>query len=314
MWPALTAGNCFAQEGVARVSVTEQDDGFLFEESGSKILLYRHRPVSKEGQFERANYVHPLFDLDGRAITEDFPDDHVHQRGIFWAWHQVHVGNQKVGDGWMTTDFKWEVVVTNVDDLTGGAARLSAKTNWLSPLFKNSAGVELPIVEEALQITVHPKVQNTRTVDFEIQLLAKRPSVSIGGSDDEKGYGGFSLRFKTPKDFAIHAESGLVEPVLTAMDCGDWVEFAGSLGGTDSIGGAAVFIHPTSAGYPNSWILRRESSMQNPVFPGRTPVELSQTIPVVMRYRLVLHRQEASKVSIRQWRSAYHQLKFTNEK
>ena len=314
VWQALPAGNCFTQENVTRVTVTEQDDGFLFEESGSNILLYRHRPVSKDGQFERANYVHPLYNLDGHPVTEDFPDDHLHHRGIFWAWHQVRVGNQSVGDGWMTTDFKWDVVATNVDELAGGAARLSAKTNWLSPLIKSSAGDVLPIVEESLQITVHPKQENTRTMDFEVQLLAKLPQVSIGGSDDEKGYGGFSLRFKTPKGFAIHAESGLIEPILTAMDCGDWVDFSGSLGAAESFGGVAVMIHPASAGYPNQWILRRESSMQNPVFPGRTPVEMSQTIPVVMRYRLVLHRQVASKESIRQWRNAYHQLKFTNEK
>ena len=34
---------------------------------------------------------------DGQVLTEDFPADHLHHRGIFWAWHQVYVGEKAMG-------------------------------------------------------------------------------------------------------------------------------------------------------------------------------------------------------------------------
>ena len=38
------------------------------------------------------------------------------------------------------------------------------------------------------------------------------------------------------------------------------------------------------------WILRRRGSMQNAVYPGATPVPLPMEKPLVLRYRLVIHR------------------------
>ena len=34
----------------------------------------------------RACYVHPVWDLDGEILTDDFPKDHYHHRGLFWGW------------------------------------------------------------------------------------------------------------------------------------------------------------------------------------------------------------------------------------
>ena len=29
------------------------------------------------------------------------PADHRHQRGLFWAWHQVWIGEERIGDPWL---------------------------------------------------------------------------------------------------------------------------------------------------------------------------------------------------------------------
>lgn len=68
----------------------ESSDGILVTESGSKVLYYQRAALSKDGKFARANYVHPLFGLDGSILTEDFPADHPHHRGVFWAWQQEY--------------------------------------------------------------------------------------------------------------------------------------------------------------------------------------------------------------------------------
>ena len=88
----LIAGSLMSSELTA--------EGILISENGKPVLFYQKNPKSKDGQFERANYIHPLYDLEGNVITEDFPADHLHQRGIFWTWHQILAGEKRLGDGW----------------------------------------------------------------------------------------------------------------------------------------------------------------------------------------------------------------------
>ena len=71
-----------AQTPPALKAVTN-DDGVWVQEGDAKVLFYQRRPKSKDGKYTRANYVHPLMDLDGETLTEDFPADHPHHRGIF---------------------------------------------------------------------------------------------------------------------------------------------------------------------------------------------------------------------------------------
>src|SRR5262245_20143036 len=80
------------------------DEGVWLQEGDTKVLFYQRRPKAKDGKFARANYVHPLLDLDGEPLTEDFPADHLHHRGIFWAWHQVLIGDKAIGDPWALKD------------------------------------------------------------------------------------------------------------------------------------------------------------------------------------------------------------------
>ena len=61
-----------------------------------------------------------------------------------------------------------------------------------------------------------------------------------------------------------------------------------SFGKAGVISGVTILVHPTSPGFPQRWILRQARSMQNPVYPGREPVPLSDEKPLTLRYRLVL--------------------------
>lgn len=67
------------------IQITQTPEGYLFEQNRERILFYQSKTKSLNGEVPRANYVHPLYDLDGHVLTEDFPKDHLHQRGIFWA-------------------------------------------------------------------------------------------------------------------------------------------------------------------------------------------------------------------------------------
>ncbi len=89
------------------------EEGVLVRENNDRVLFYQRKTKTLNGAYARANYVHPLFGLDGTVLTEEFPEDpphnHWHQRGIFWAWHQVLTDGNPMGDMWDCEDFKWDV-------------------------------------------------------------------------------------------------------------------------------------------------------------------------------------------------------------
>lgn len=293
-----------------RLQVTKHAEGFEFRDGDKQVLFYQAKPKSLDGKFERAGYVHPLHNLDGNVISEDFPADHVHHRGIFWAWHQLYVGDTQIGDPWICRNFLARVDEVAIVESSANTAAILATAHWVSPDWLDASGAQKPIVREESRIDVWPVQENSRAIDFRIKLTALEPEVRIGGSDDVKGYGGFSPRLRLPKDIRFTAEAGGVEPQKTAVNASPWIDISGTFDEANgnrkgSISGVAILCHPSLPGFPQKWILRKARSMQNPVYPGRTPVKISTKEPLELRYRLIVHRGSASKEQISNWYEAY---------
>ena len=315
LWTGTFLLACIVSD-LGRLHAVESDlrsrgDGKVVEisEDGVPVLVYQIQENSLDGAWPRAGYVHPLYDLDGKVFTEDFPEDHRHHRGVFWAWHHLSVGDLILGDPWLCKDFVRECTQTT----TGAVQRdgqecvgIELVTLWKSPLLKNLNGEMLPVVKEETHIVVHRKTEHVRSVDFDISLLAMLQNVRLGGSDDAKGYGGFSPRIKLNSKQVFRFGSGEVEPTRTALQGGAWVDIS------DAQRGLTIMSHPGNpvvnrgAGKTDSgnekhklgdsverssplWILRRKNSMQNVAYPGRKPVSLSAKTPMRLRYRLVIH-------------------------
>ena len=260
-------------------------EGIEIRENGSKVLFYQSEPKDMNNRYSRANYVHPLYNLHGSVLTEDFPDDHPHHRGIFWAWHQIIVDEKPVADSWSCENISWDVINTDVRRNKNQIA-LFNEVLWKSTL----AGESDPetIIREKSRITVHGANHQYRMIDFEIHLTAEVDNVEIGGSDDPKGYGGFSLRFKLPDDVVFMSQGETITAQELAVNAGPWLDISGSFEDGNPVGGITVLCHPENPGHPEPWILRRAKSMQNPAFPGRTPVALTKD-GLRFRYRLIVH-------------------------
>ena len=271
-------------------------------EAGRPVLFYQLAPKSLDGEYERSNYIHPLYGLDGEILTEDFPDDHYHHRGVFWTWHQVLIGDVRAGDPWLARRFSWQL--QDVGPLPAGNG-IRAVHRWFSPDF--AEGRE-PILEETAEVSVYPEESGVRLVDFDIRLAALQDGLRLGGSEDDKGYGGFSLRVKMLDDLRFTSVAGAIRPTRLALDAGDWVDFSGSFEPeSGATSGVAILVHPTAAGYPQKWVLRESAtpSMQNPVWPGPAAVAVQRGQDVRLRYRLVIHRGDASQVDLDGLASAY---------
>jgi len=280
------------------IEVLEKGQGYLFRESGSPILFYQRAPRSIQGAYTRNNYIHPLWNLDGAVLTEDGPEDHPHQRGIYWTWHQVYSDGIRMGDAWECKNFLWDIQLVDVHKNLDGSQTLTASLFWKSPAAVDENGQMVPFVREKTNITVYLAADKYRQIDFEISLTALTKKVLIGGSEDEKGYGGFSARLKMPGDISFYSVNGEVKAETTAVNAGPWLDIHASFGPGEGKSGVAILCHKSNPGPINRWILRRTGSMQNPVYPGRKPVSVGREKPTVLRYRLVVHRGQLTRTEL----------------
>lgn len=302
----LGAAGCASRSAdhLAAVAIQQTSEGYLFTEGRDSILLYRPRPAFPDRAHARSHYIHPLYGLDGAVLTENFPADHPHQHGIFWAWHQVYVGDERVGDGWEQTDLSWEVQEVEILEDDGPGAALRARVHWLSPRWTGEDGQPKPFIEETMTLRAHPATEAYRAIDVQIQLRALTDSVRLGGSDNAKGYGGFSARLRLPEDVRFVGPDGPVSPKVTAVAPRPWIDLSATYQG-EQPSGVAILAHPSAPGYPPPWILRREDSMQNAKWPGHEPVAIPRDEPLTLRYRLIVHRGRADQLPLEQLHAQY---------
>ena len=280
----------FSLAGKAQINMVVKQGGFLFMEGKDSIFFYQKSLKEKDGAYGRCNYIHPLYGPDGTRLTEDFPADHLHHRGVFWAWHQILIDNKQVSDGWELKNFQQKV--TNFEFiLQKGVGIVNTTVEWKSPLWKNGSEAYL---REDTKITIHPKLGNYRRIDFDIKLKALTDRLSIGGSDDEKGYSGFSARLKLPADVKFSGVNGLVEPVNVAVEAGNFMNINGSFLNGGKKGGVVICSNPSNPAPSTSWILCKTASMQNVAFPGRKPVAIPFDKPLILKYSLLVYQDSMS--------------------
>jgi len=284
-------------------SFKETDQGIELLENGKPVFFYQRKTRLLAGQYNCNNYLHPLYSLAGDTLTEESPKDHPYHRGIFWAWHQHFIDNKSIGEGWILESVYQDIV--NVQkELKNGTAQFDLSLLWKSSLYQNGK----PYIEEKTKIIVYPKEPNVRKIDFEISLKALVPGVQIGGSDDEKGYGGFCPRVKLPDGLIFSSTDGPVKPQNTQINAGPWMDLSGAYGRNGEISGITILCHPSTPNYPAPWILRQKASMQNVVFPGRERINVSMEKPIVLRYRLIIHNGNAGSVDLPKQQAEYSKM------
>ena len=277
----------------------ETDEGIELSENGRPVCFYRRSPSEVPGTGIYNNYLHPVYNLQGEVITDEFPSDHLNHRGIFWAWHQVFINDQSIGDGWMMENLSQEVIKAETN-ANNKVAVLNINVLWKSSLWQNGTA----FIEEHTSVTVYKCEKNLRKIDFDITLIPLTSGVQIGGSNDEKGYGGFCTRIKMPDDLTFTSEKGPVIPQNLQILSGPWMDFCWTSQVSGEKNGLAILGHPSNPNFPAPWILRQKSSMQNIVFPGRERIRLEK--PIVLKYRVIIHGGDAKSADIPELQKEYN--------
>ena len=245
-------------------SFEKSEQGVELYENGQRVFFYQKEPKALGGEYICNNYLHPLYAPNGDTLTEESPVDHPYHRGIFWSWHQHYINGQSIGDGWIMEDISHDVVEMNTIAETDRAT-LDLNVLWKSPNYEQGKAY----LEEYTSIIVHPLKSGIRSIDFEISLQALVPGVSLGGSDDEKGYGGLCTRIKLPDDLVFTSDNRPVTPKTLQIIAGPWMDFSGSFGTGADQSGLAILCHPGTPNYPAPWILRQKDQHAEHCLPGQ---------------------------------------------
>jgi len=236
-------------------------------------------PHFAEGEsYERGDYIHPLFGPEGEELTEDYPRDHPHHRGVWWSWPVTRWGSE-IGDIWAVVRVWSRPVAVRRMEAGPVMALVEAENVW------KFGKEETPIVREEVLIRAFRQTDRCRFVDVEVRLTAVADDVAIGGRP-KAGYGGFTLRAAPCEERQItrHTDPEGASPRRS------WLDYSGVFAGGKGPAGVTIFEHVTNPDYPNPLHEYGSCNCVMPAYPEMREVVLSREKPLVLKHRLWIHR------------------------
>lgn len=264
--------------------IQDLDDRSIQIREGDKpVLVYNHGVISREGvpaDRARSSYVHPLYGIDGEVISDDFPRDHYHHRGLFWAWPHVIIDGKEY-DLWMLKGIRHKFERWLTREVGPASATLGVENGWYVG--------DRRVLVERVWIDVHPATGDSRAIDLKLALIPEEAPVTLDGAEG-KSYGGLNLRYGPGEDVKITTPLGDA-PKDLLMTRLPWADLSARFTG-DRPSGAAIFVSPDHPDFPPTW-LTRHYGVLCVGWPGVTPKTLEPKVPTPLQYRIWIHRGPA---------------------
>ncbi|MHC4673286.1 MAG: DUF6807 family protein [Planctomycetota bacterium] len=278
------------------------------------ILSYWHGEPEAGHRYMLNDFIHPLIGLDGEVLTDAFPKDHHHHRGIFWAWVRHEIAGKKIGDWWHPRFIKAEQGKIDFGD--GPVfSHFRAGHYWVNQP-KGGKNAKR-FINEQVRCRVFETTSTGRAIDVDLTLSALVDGVRIGGTLSlNKGYGGFTIRFNRAKNIVIEADGRIVEDAVVNHLRAHWVDWSGVFssnkrdvsstqpGTSPKPSGTAFFVHPSHPDFPPEWITRKYGIL-NVSYPGLSMLGLSKGKPLQLHYRIWVHRGDAKQGRVADHYRAY---------
>ena len=320
-WAGFFATACLviaADSDKMQVRNDAQTGQWRITDSGKPVLCYNYQtnhpgdllskihPDNLKYARSRSDYIHPLYGFDVEELTKDWPIDHPHHRGIYWAWPEVEYKGER-GD---------------LHALQKVFARPTGKCEGLDgPDFAQITAENLwhwedreAIVREVAIIRAWHENESSRFIDLSFQITALKEGVTIARRET-KLYGGLNVRLNSVKDQQIVFHT---DPVGT-LSRKAWADLFGTFEGGKKPTGLAIFQNPENPDYPGDWVKYPELNWFQPTFPAaETRYSLKTDKPLILKYRLWIHAGATDEKGLsNMWNRSLtlpgpHSLKITN--
>ncbi len=274
--PAQTAGASFK-------FVEMEGEKLKLLQDELPILVYNYGMQLAEGappEKRRSSYVHPIYDMLGHEITDDFPKDHYHHRGLSWMWPRMTISG-RLYSLWDMTGI-WQRFEEWLGQEVGPiCATLGVKNAWHL--------TDRKVADEWVWLRVFRATELGRAIDVMITIKVLEPIQLLGA--ERKGYGGLVFRL-APRDSTMITTPDSVLTRDSDHLAIPWADQSAIFAYSGQFTGVAIFQHRSNAAFPSEWCLRHYGFL-GVSWPGLAPVVLQPNVPVTLRYRIWLHHGNA---------------------
>jgi len=287
---------------------TRDHDRLTITASGRKALTFQGGPgelpnASIKPVFRQGGYIHPVFTPSGRIVTDDYPPDHFHHHGIWFAWTKTEFQGRH-------PDF-W-----NVGDGTGKVEFVALDQSWSGPVhagFKSrnrsidvSAPSPVTVLNEQWVVTVYNVGQGSKPyIMFDLvsaQDLATDSPLIL----PEYRYGGLGFRGHRqwlPKDNCEFLTSEGKDRSNGHSTRARWCHIGGKIDGHPA--GIAILDHPSNFRAPQAMRINPDQPFfcYSPSLIGDWKIEPGKSY--VSRYRFIVYDGASDRVELDQMWNDY---------
>jgi len=270
-------------------------------EGDRPVWAYNHGDITdetvpeKDSRRTRGCYVHPVWGIGGEVITDDFPKDHYHHHGIFWAWPHVTVDGKHYSH-WVYRDIQSRFVKWLARETGPVTATLAVENGWF-------VGDKKMIIER-VWLRSYKTADDNRSMDVTLVIVPTDKPVTLAGAGG-KSYGGLNVRFApgSRDQTTITVPSGPTKGDLPNTPL-QWADFTSKFKNSQVRSGAAVMVHPGHPDFPPTWLTRHYGPLCVG-WPGVKPKTLEPGKPVRLSYRIWTHKAEADHAALKRAYQGY---------
>jgi hypothetical protein len=291
----LPPAACGASSGFQFKPVDDKSLGLW--EGSRPVFIYNHGVIRKQGvpaDRARSTYLHPVYGLDGEVLTDDFPKDHYHHRGLFWAWPHVKTGGKEY-DLWMLKGVEQRFERWLARD-AAQTALLKVENGWYAGSTR--------IMHEQVTLRVSPARADSRAIDIELVLTPLEEPITLAGAEG-KSYGGLTLRFAPRTNTVITTPLGDGKDDLP-MTRLPWADLSAQFPKVPQPSGAAIFVSPAHPDFPPMWLTRHYGVLCLG-WPGVDARTFEPNKPIRLQYRVWIHRGAADAGRLKEAFSNYQE-------
>ncbi len=270
-------------------------------EGNRPVLVYNHGLITSEAvpkkdvRRTRGCYVHPLYGLSGEVLTDDFPRDHFHHHGLFWAWPHVKINGREY-DLWLGKGIRQRFVRWFCRRVGGQHATIGVENGWFIGKRK--------VMIERVWLSAYKATDTARVVDVSVTLIPVDHPITLWGAAD-KSYGGMTLRLAVGRSrkATITVPDGKTKEDLSVKRLA-WADLTCAFGEAAKPSGATLMISKSHPDYPPTWLTRHYGPLCVG-YPGVEPKTFEPGKPLRMSYRLWIHNRAVDLDRLKEAYDAY---------
>ena len=236
--------------------------------------------------FRRGGYLHPIYSLSGKVITDDFPPNHIHHHGVWFAWSNAEFEGRAT-DFWNMGDGKGHVEFVELGNTWSGVAHggFTTKHRYVDL----TSGSPKTALDEDWEVRILNRLRDQNFWVFDLSCTQRCASTTI--KFPEYRYGGVGLRgpwaWNGKDAVSFLTSDGVRDRVKSHTMKARWCDMHGTIDGQPV--GIAVMGHPDNFRAPQPMRVHPSEPFFNFAPQQAGDFELQPGKTYVARYRFVIH-------------------------